>query len=169
MSDDPKVTLGDLDFTTNTFVFTMSREQAIDLGHAKPTPEEVKRFNAESRERWERSVAQWEKLDATLAELAAITEPLARKVLDLHACASDEAVCDACSLDSDDPYDEPWPCLTARLVADHFGVAIPEGYFGSRPDVHPYEMPPEGFTPFVPPMPRWHTALDEVFDRELGD
>ena len=173
MSNDsgPSLRLGDLDLTpmtTNSFVFTMSRDQAIMFGHERPTPKEVEEFNAESRERWERSVAQWALLDAAAAELAAISDPLARGVLDLHACAETMAECSECSPDDEEGYGVSWPCATVRLVAERFGVTLPEGYFGSRPGDAPHEMPPEGYQPFVPPLARWHSAaLGEAFDRTV--
>lgn len=174
MSEQPKdssVRLGDLDLSplANSFVFTISREQAIMEGLEKPTPEEVERYNVGARERWEKSVAEWAVLDAALAELDAIADPLGRKVLDLHAIADDEAVCDACSFDSDDPYDEAWPCPTVKIVAKHFDVTLPDGYFGHRPDDEPHEMPPEGYQRFVPPLARWRSAaLGAALDREVG-
>lgn len=167
---DHELRLGDLDLTPakNSFVFAISREQAIMYGHERPTPEEVDQYNAESRERWEKSVAQWALLDAAAAELATISGPLARDIVRLHACADDMAECVECSPDDEEGYGVSWPCATVRLVAERFGVTLPEGYLGSRPSDRPHEMPPEGYQPFSPPLARWHSAaLGEALDREF--
>lgn len=148
---------------TNTIVFTISRDQAIMFGHEKPTAEEVARYNADARERWEQSVKQWRLLDAAASELDAIADPLARKILDLHGCDPCAAECVECSEDGEESYPVSWPCETVTLIAAHFGVEMPSGYFGSRPDEKPHEMPPEGYRPFAPPrMDAFVRAFDEA-------
>lgn len=59
--------------------------------------------------------------DTFAAAIAAITEPTARAVLDLHACDSawDCAGCDYSGWESEPP---SWPCRTVLLIAEIHGV-----------------------------------------------
>ena len=60
--------------------------------------------------------------------LNAITDPLARKIIELHReCGSGNGECD--SGDEFDPGDRQpyWGCDTVALVASHFNVEFPSG------------------------------------------
>lgn len=73
-----------------------------------------------------------------IPQLDALTDPLARAVLDLHrrepnsgswTCAGDEAE----GFEAERP---EWPCATVRVVAERFGIPMPaEGtwWIGARP------------------------------------
>lgn len=62
-----------------------------------------------------------------MGRLSAISDPLARKLIDLHRnCGSGDGVCD----DADDFDDLPakraeWGCETTETIAHHFGVDYP--------------------------------------------
>ena len=60
--------------------------------------------------------------------LNAITDPLARKIIELHReCGSGTGECD--SGDGFDPEDRQpyWGCETTALVASHFNIEFPPG------------------------------------------
>lgn len=61
------------------------------------------------------------KRDASRRQLDAITDPLVRKILDLHR--RDEYG-DCCGCDHEGPaeYDASWPCRTVLLIAEHHGI-----------------------------------------------
>lgn len=153
------------EFRTNSFVYRVSREEAIAYGHVKPTPEEVEHHNTESRVRWEKSVAEWEEADRFRSALADVTDPVARVVLDLHRPLDDDtAECDHCVRGEYGDH-EPWPCDTVEAVSQALGIKPPDAWLGHRPGPEPHEMPPEGYTPIVPPLRRWITsALEDAID-----
>jgi len=105
----------------------MSRELAIDYGLIEPTPEE--RAEAErSRAAYERRKAEQEARTAALrAALAAVTDPIARAVLDLHAEQDGVAwtTCAGCDTDGYDAEAPPWPCRTVDAVAEALGIEAP--------------------------------------------
>lgn len=103
---------------------TISREMALDFGLVEPTPEEAE-YRAQERAEWaERRRIGYEETKRYLAALDAITDPITRKVLDLHSrdhidqCAG----CDFAGYESEPP---AWPCQTVELIADHHFIATP--------------------------------------------
>lgn len=61
-----------------------------------------------------------------VAALNAVTDPVARAVLDLHK-ANSQGECNGCECDGYE-FDYPaWPCATTKTVATALGIAVPEG------------------------------------------
>ncbi len=167
MSDE-RITLSGLDLTPplgSTFVFTAPRDEALIYGGVVPTPEEVEAYNIKARESWLEAIEDWTIYDAARELLAAITDPLARAILDLHHSETiKNPECEGCDFGGYEGEPPAWPCRTVMAIAAHYGIALPS-YIGSRPGADPHTMPPEGFTPFRPPLSRWHIATP---DEEMG-
>lgn len=74
-------------------------------------------------------------------ELEAVTDPVGRAVLDLHAPIEhwDMDVCRGCPPGGEDGDDyEPWPCDTVRAVASVLGVSFPPAIgWADDPDFDP--------------------------------
>lgn len=83
------------------------------------------------RARWHAErVEAWRLYDAARPALAAITDPLARAVLDLHhADTVEHPQCQGCEFDGYDAEPPAWPCATVRIVADRFGIRLPDGAY----------------------------------------
>jgi hypothetical protein len=81
-------------------------------------------------------VEAWRLYDAARPALAAIDDPLARAILDLHAADTEEhPECEGCEFGGYDAEAPEWPCSTVRLVAEHFGIELPDGgYLWRRPE-----------------------------------
>lgn len=72
-------------------------------------------------------------LDEARQALAALTDPLARAVLDLHheqgmyrESGYPWPTCDGCDMDGYEAEPPEWPCRTVQAVARHYGIALPE-------------------------------------------
>jgi hypothetical protein len=104
--------------------FQMTLDMALDYGLVQPTPAE----RAE-REEWH---VEWEhrKQTATaaaavfLAALAAVTDAVARAVLDLHKPA-ERGHCHGCDADGYEWEYPEWPCRTTTTIAATLGIDVP--------------------------------------------
>ena len=107
---------------------TVSRHQMLDAGLVKPTAEEQREID-ESRAEMERlkqaATVAW---PVFVAALDAVTDPVARAVLDLHS-ADQRGECTGCEFDGWEAERPVWPCKTITTVAAAVGIAVP-------PDLH---------------------------------
>lgn len=102
----------------------VSRETLVAFGLAEATPEEqaeLDRWRAESDRRRAAATEAW---PGFVAALAAITDPVARDVLDLHA--RDDGECDGCDFSGYEGDRPAWPCRTIETVARTLGIRVPE-------------------------------------------
>lgn len=87
----------------------------------------------EESEEWDKKVAAAQpSAQAAIDQLAAITDPVARLVLDLHGPVGRTRQCDGC--DSTEDY-ASWPCTTTETIAKHYGIDMSQ--------VHLYVWPKE--------------------------
>lgn len=102
----------------------MPRDMAIDYGLVEPTEAERAEREA-SRVEWERrKQAATEARAVFVAALAAVTDPVARAVLDLHKPA-ERGQCHGCDADGYE-WDYPeWPCRTTTTIAAKLGIDVP--------------------------------------------
>lgn len=111
----------------HSVAINLSREMALDFGLVEPTPEEAEKRAQEAREHRAKARASWEVYDAARPALEALTDPIARKVLDLHAADSIEGPkCQGCDIDGYEAEQPEWPCATVELIADHYGIQLPD-------------------------------------------
>lgn len=103
---------------------TISHEMALELGLVEPTPEEAEHRARQAAEWAERRKVGVAETGAYIAALKAITDPVSRKVLDLHhrihvdQCAG----CEFAGYEAEPPM---WPCATVDLIAEHHSIAAP--------------------------------------------
>lgn len=102
---------------------TISRDQALDLGMVVATPEERAKREAWAVEYEQRKQAATEAMPVFVAQLAAITDPVARAVLDLHK--DDQGYCGGCECYGYEAESPPWPCGTTEAVAVALGIPVP--------------------------------------------
>lgn len=102
----------------------ISRATALDYGLVQPTDEE-RRQHEEWRAEWERrKEAATEARPVFIAALDAVSDPVARAVLDLHR-SDEHRWCAGCE-GSDNCGESPeWPCSTVEVVAGVLGIPIP--------------------------------------------
>lgn len=83
----------------------------------------------------ERKREAWRLYDAARPALDAITDPLARAILDLHHADEVEfPKCAGCDFGGYEAEEPEWPCRTVQAVAAQHGVELPDaGYLWSRP------------------------------------
>lgn len=100
-----------------------SRDMALDYGLVEPTDEERREREAWRVEYAQRKQAATAALPVFVAQLAAVTDPVARAVLDLHK--DEGGWCVGC--DGSDDYGEgsAWPCRTVEAVAVALGITVP--------------------------------------------
>lgn len=105
-------------------VVSATREMLLDAGLVEPTAEE--RAQAErDRAEWERrEVERVAKLAAARTALAALTDPLTRVTLDLHA-EGPAGECEGCDWAGMEGEPGAWPCRTVEAVARHYGIEMP--------------------------------------------
>jgi hypothetical protein len=101
----------------------VSRDMALDYGLVEPTPAEKAQRDAWAAEYAQRKQAATEALPVFVAALDAVTDPVARVVLDLHkddrgSCAGD----DYSGYEGEPP---GWPCRTVEAVAAALGITVP--------------------------------------------
>lgn len=95
----------------------------IDLGLVVPTPDERAEAERRAAEYRAREAVRAASLEELRRRLGAITDPLARAILDLHA----ENARHECEGDDFEGYDsEPaaWPCRTVLEIAAHYGITL---------------------------------------------
>lgn len=101
----------------------VSREIAIEAGLIEPTPQERQAADAERRAAERRAAERKAKLDAARRRLTALTDPLARAILDLHA-ENDRGECDGDEFGGYDGLPPDWPCSTVEAVAARYGIEL---------------------------------------------
>lgn len=101
----------------------ISREMALDMGLIEPTPDERAEMDRKAAEWRQRAAGRAAVLAAARHRLAQITDPLARRILDLHtedACGE----CDGCDPGMYAESSAGWPCSTIDAIADHYGIPL---------------------------------------------
>lgn len=105
-------------------VAPVSREEALLYGLVEPTlAEQIKREQdrIDMAALRAAATAAWPGL---VADLDAVTDPVARAVLDLHH-AGDEVECTGCEFDGWEAESPDWPCRTVITVAETLGIPVP--------------------------------------------
>lgn len=102
---------------------TMSRQSLLDHGLVQPTPAEQRERDAWRAVYEERKQAATGALPVFVAQLAAVTDPVARVVLDLHK--ADDGRCDGCEYGGYEAERPEWPCSTTEAVATALGITVP--------------------------------------------
>ena len=113
-----------LTVTKHSTKVQVSRDFALDYGLVQPT--EAERVE---RERWhaeyeQRKQAASEALPVFVAALAAVTDPVARAVLDLHK-ADGRGDCEGCEYGGYECEPPEWPCGTTTTIANLLGIPVP--------------------------------------------
>lgn len=101
----------------------VTREWLVDSGLVQPTAEEQAKIDLQAAsfaERKRRATIDW---DAYQTQLAAVGDPVARVVLDLHAAV--DGWCHGCELNGYEAEYPTWPCQTTTAVAAVFGIEEP--------------------------------------------
>lgn len=166
MSEFPKITLGDLDLSTNqiAYTFNVSREYALDMGMIEPTPEELAERNDRSRAfHAEQQARRVQALDA-LEQLRS-KDSLTASILDLHSCdtgADWSPECAGCDFSGYEGEPPEWPCRTILALAEHHGIDMPTTLPGRH---YEGEFVPSDGKPIEWPKPRWFIPADT----EWGD
>jgi hypothetical protein len=112
-----------VDVIKSSATVPVSRDLLLDAGVVEPTPVERAEMDRQRVDSERRAADRKAQVDAAREQLAAVTDPLARAVLDLHhedqhgRCAGDEFG----GYDGEPP---AWPCDTVIVVARHFGIVI---------------------------------------------
>lgn len=101
----------------------MTREMLVGYGLAEPTPEEQAKLDASRADVDRRRAAATEAWPGFVAALAAVTDPVARAVLDLHANV--DRMCDGCEFGGYEAERPSWPCATIDAVATALGIDVP--------------------------------------------
>ena len=75
------------------------------------------------------------KLRVALPLLDAIADPVARLVLDLHQRENlgGRWICGGCDSEGFESEQPAWPCTTTEVVANLFGIDVPDGLYIQRP------------------------------------
>ena len=101
----------------------ISRDTAVAFGLVEPTPGEQARIDVARVDYERQKQAATEALPVFVAQLAAVADPVARVVLDLHK--DEGGGCDGCELGSYAEDRPAWPCITTTSVADTLGITVP--------------------------------------------
>jgi hypothetical protein len=102
----------------------VSREMLLDAGAVEPTAAEREQAERTAAEYRRREADRAAKLNAARTALAAITDPLTRAMLDLHA-EDERGECAGCDFDGYEAESPDWPCRTIEAVAAHRGIDLP--------------------------------------------
>lgn len=106
-----------------SYAVPFSRDLLIEYGVIEPTPAEYARMQREAAESRERATQREAIMDAARVRLAAIEDPLARGVLDLHR--EDEwHECRGCDVGGHDGGPPDWPCRTVELIAKQYEIRL---------------------------------------------
>jgi len=111
----------------NSIAIALTREQLLDMGAVTPTPEEAAEIRRDREAFDQKKKAAQPRLHAALARLDAITDPLARDILDLHARDEADAMfpeCLGCDYGGYEGEPPVWPCRTVELIAARHGIDI---------------------------------------------
>jgi hypothetical protein len=101
----------------------ISRDTALDMGLVRPTPAEQQQREAWRVEYAQRKQAASAALPVFVAQLAAVTNPVARVVLDLHK--AEGGWCEGDDFGGYDGERPEWPCRTVEAVAVALGITVP--------------------------------------------
>lgn len=101
----------------------VSTEQLVYFGISKPTPEQQAKLDAAHAAYERRKQAATEALSVFVAALDAVTDPVARAVLDLHK--RDDGQCAGCDYSGYEGEPPGWPCRTIEAVAGVLGITVP--------------------------------------------
>lgn len=133
-------------FEFNTVALSVSRDMLLDLGMVEPTPEEAAERHASAVAFYHERVAAWAVYEAARVQLAALTDPVSRALLDLHVPDDPEAPerCEGCDWSGYDGQPGAWPCRTVAAIAEHHGIAVPDAGLidMGKPEPAPPEQQP---------------------------
>lgn len=101
----------------------MSREMLVGYGLAEATPEEQARIDVSRADMDRRRAAATEAWPGFVAALDAVTDPVARAVLDLHKL--DDGYCRGDEFGGYESEPPTWPCSTVDAVAEAVGIPVP--------------------------------------------
>jgi hypothetical protein len=101
----------------------MSREMLVGYGLVEPTPEEQAKIDASRADVERRRAAATAAWPGFVAALNAVTEPVARAVLDLHANV--DQMCAGCEFGGYEAERPSWPCATTDAIATALGIDVP--------------------------------------------
>lgn len=113
-----------IDVRKHSSVVQVPRNIAIDYGLVEPTPAERAEREVWHVEWEQRKQAATEAAAVFAAALAAVADPVARAVLDLHKPA-DHGHCHGCDADGYEWEYPEWPCRTATTIAATLGIDVP--------------------------------------------
>jgi hypothetical protein len=105
-------------------VIPVSRQTLLDHGLVEPTEAErlkMEAWRAEYDQRRAAATAAW---PTFVTQVAAIADPLARAVLNLHR-SSDYGQCLGCEFGGYEAEPPSWPCETTATVAAAAGIEVP--------------------------------------------
>jgi len=104
----------------------VSREMLIDwgLGDRDLTPDELREREERRAELDRRTQAATQAWLVFVTALDAVTDPIARIVLDLHK--NGDGFCRGCDFDGYEAESPTWPCTTTTTVAEALGIEVPE-------------------------------------------
>lgn len=120
-----------MDVQKAAYVLPVPREILIAEGLVQPTPEEHVELEREAAISRLREAERKEVMRVARERLAAITDPVARVVLDLHGerfHGRDHHSWSTCDGDDVDGYEgeaPEWPCRTVETIARHYGIELP--------------------------------------------
>lgn len=122
-------------FQQNSIALHVSREMALDHGLVEPTEAERIERRDSLRRFLEREGELWPIQQAAVAALDAITDPLARALLDHHKKAEDswDDGCEGCDPGSSAESRPEWPCSTVEKIAEAQGITMPEWWQDTEP------------------------------------
>jgi hypothetical protein len=98
-------------------------ELLLDAGAVEPTEQERAEYERQAADSERRRAERAAVLAAAREQLAAIDDPLARAVLDLH-CENERGECLGDDFDGVEGESPAWPCTTTVTVARHFGIDL---------------------------------------------
>jgi hypothetical protein len=107
----------------SSYVVPVSREMLLDARVVEPTLAERAERERRAAEYERRAAARLAAIDAARPRLAALTDPLARAILDLHA-ENSEGECVGCEFTGYEAESPGWPCSTVEVVAAYYGISL---------------------------------------------
>lgn len=111
---------------------TVSRQQLLDAGAVEPTEEERREAEASRAETDRRRRLATEAWPGMIQRLGAISEPVARAILDLHS-ADGRGECEGCDFDGYEAERPYWPCRTVLKIAELHAIDVhPDFYLAEQ-------------------------------------